>query len=161
LFINTRGKELRKSFIKRIQCLPSDYDFFEYNKDKKDPLGDSIILLQDIIQKKEKDDVKFNMKNLIHSDSFLNVENKEIQKKYFTDGKLNKILEFDKISNEDFNEILFNICILDEVDGLNDLIKDSRFNINYNFKTSKMNLLHLCAKYDSIKISTILIKNGK
>jgi hypothetical protein len=156
--ISTRGKQLRKDLIKRVSCLPKNYNFIDFEKDKNDAIGNSILLFIDKIYENESKDIQYNTPKLIYSNSFYFNEDKKIQTKYFDDNSKN--LELDKISQEDYIKILLNTCILDDSDKFNILIKDSRFHLNEIFKNENYNLLHLCAKYNSIKISNILIKNG-
>jgi ankyrin repeat protein len=68
--------------------------------------------------------------------------------------------EINKLSQEEFNNLLIHVCMINDSNGLNILIKDSKFDLKFKLKGSNTSLLHICAKYNSIEVSNILLKMG-
>jgi hypothetical protein len=160
--IGKRGNELRKLFINHII---SKKESFDKNVFSNDPHGRQILELE--MEKQDEEYEKlFEKKGFDKKDQFqietqeMNKLNLEIYHDENGDFKI-ELIDFKSINDEEFEFILYNICLLNDKESFLKITKEDKFNIDIKFKNKEnLSLLHLSAKSNSLEIFKILLEMG-
>jgi ankyrin repeat protein len=73
-----------------------------------------------------------------------------------------ELVDFKSIKDDEFELILYHVCLFNDIESFLKIIKEEKFNIDIRFKNNEgISLLHLCAKSNSIEIFQILLEMGR
>jgi hypothetical protein len=158
--IGKRGNEMRKEFINHIISKKENFDKILFSND---PHGKQYLELE--IEKQDDEYEKlfekkgFDKKEPIEMQEMKKM-NLEIYHDENGDFKID-LIDFKSINDEEFEFILYNICLLNDKESFLKISKEEKFNIDIQFKNYQMiSLLHLCAKSNSLDIFQILLEMG-
>jgi ankyrin repeat protein len=166
MITTNRGSEMRKIFIKHICSKPSNYFHEIKEKYNNDPFIKQILELE--IEKQEEEYEKMFQKKSDDKKEYFQIETQKIQimdMGNYLDEKGDfkiELVDFKNISSEEYEMILYNICLLNDVNSFQEILKDEKFDVNMKFKSFEdISLIHLCSKSNSIDIFKKLLEMGK
>jgi hypothetical protein len=160
LVVGKRGNEMRKEFINHII---SKKDNFDKNKYINDVNVKQILELE--IEKQDEEYEKLFEKKVDKKESF-QIEMQQVNEMNFDIYHENgdfiiELIDFKSIKNDEFEFILYNICLLNDKNSFLKISKEDKFDIDIKFKKNEsISLLHLCAKSNSLDIFQILLEMG-
>jgi ankyrin repeat protein len=164
ILLGNRGNILRNNLISHITSKPTNYYGEIKEKFEKDPYSKQVLLLE--IDKIDEDYQKKFEKKV----NYTNIEKIHSQKKiqnnmvsiYDEETLLKKLSDLENIIYEEFELMLFHVCINNDLDSFLILIKDKRFDIEIKFKNFNfVTLIHLTAKHNSLDIFKKLVEMGR
>jgi hypothetical protein len=162
MVIGKRANEMRREYINHII---SKKENFDKNLFSNDPNGKQYLELE--IEKQDEEYEKLFIKKVVDKKENFQIEMQEMKKMNLEiyhdengDFKI-ELIDFKSINDEEFEFILYNICLLNDKESFLKISKEEKFNIDIQFKNYQMiSLLHLCAKSNSLDIFQILLEMG-